>query len=177
MSPPPFGPLPLPRPFSPRGSAQAWGPGHPTSWLPLRGIRAAFTRGLAHQTNSSAACAKPDNKHHLSARAKPGNQRHLCTSAQLQKLATASTACAKPGKQHHLCSPAERQKLEQEYLIKQGVDLGGISLMLHVRPCEGLVRQVPGVGWGGVGGGLVPGVAQVLWGGFTRACVLGWGPL
>eukprot|EP00887_Chlorella_sp_A99_P000906 scaffold5.g906.t1 len=39
----------------------------------------------------------------------------------------------------------ERQKLGQEHLIKQGIDLGGgASLLLHVRQCEGLVRQVDG---------------------------------
>lgn len=38
----------------------------------------------------------------------------------------------------------ERQRLQQEYLHKQGVDCGEVTLLVHVRPCEGLVRQVDG---------------------------------
>ena len=29
-------------------------------------------------------------------------------------------------------------------MAAQGVDLGGVDLLLHARPCEGLVRQVDG---------------------------------
>ncbi|EFN50461.1 hypothetical protein CHLNCDRAFT_55867, partial [Chlorella variabilis] len=35
----------------------------------------------------------------------------------------------------------ERQRIQQEYLNKQGVDCGEVTLLVHVRPCEGLVRQ------------------------------------
>ncbi|GAB4816899.1 hypothetical protein N2152v2_003945 [Parachlorella kessleri] len=38
----------------------------------------------------------------------------------------------------------ERQRLMQELLTKQGVETGPVQLLLHVRPCEGLVRQVDG---------------------------------
>lgn len=34
--------------------------------------------------------------------------------------------------------------LNNDYLSKQGLELGQIRLLLHVRPCEGLVRQVDG---------------------------------
>ncbi|KAI3438723.1 hypothetical protein D9Q98_001143 [Chlorella vulgaris] len=38
----------------------------------------------------------------------------------------------------------ERHRLQQEYLNKQGVDCTEVTLVVHVRPCEGLVRQVDG---------------------------------
>jgi 5'-3' exoribonuclease 1 len=34
--------------------------------------------------------------------------------------------------------------LNNDYLSKQGLELGQIQLLLHVRPCEGLVRQIDG---------------------------------
>ena len=35
-------------------------------------------------------------------------------------------------------------QLTNEYLSKHGVELGALQLLLHVRPCEGLVRQIDG---------------------------------
>lgn len=34
--------------------------------------------------------------------------------------------------------------LLQQFRGKQGVELGGVSLLLHVQPCEGLLRRVDG---------------------------------
>ena len=38
----------------------------------------------------------------------------------------------------------ERQRLQSDYLHKQGVDCEDVTLLVHVRPCEGLVRQADG---------------------------------
>lgn len=36
------------------------------------------------------------------------------------------------------------QQLSHEYLSKRGIDVGRCSIMVHVRPMEGLVRQLDG---------------------------------
>ena len=38
----------------------------------------------------------------------------------------------------------ELANMKKEYLSKHGVDLGDVSLLIHVRPIEGLIRQVDG---------------------------------
>lgn len=35
-------------------------------------------------------------------------------------------------------------KLARELLVKHGLDVAGVDIALHVRPCEGLVRQLDG---------------------------------
>jgi len=35
-------------------------------------------------------------------------------------------------------------KLGRELLVKHGLDVGPVDIALHVRPCEGLVRQLDG---------------------------------
>ena len=39
---------------------------------------------------------------------------------------------------------ADAARLEQTFLTKQGLDVGRCNLLLHVRPCEGLMRQLDG---------------------------------
>eukprot|EP00891_Asterochloris_glomerata_P000604 jgi/Astpho2/604/Aster-x0942 len=38
----------------------------------------------------------------------------------------------------------ESSNLSREFVVKHGLDVGQCALLLHVRPCEGLVRQVDG---------------------------------
>ena len=49
---------------------------------------------------------------------------------------------------HDKAAEAEWQRAASElshaFRVKQGLDVGRCNLVLHVRPCEGLVRQIDG---------------------------------
>ena len=55
-----------------------------------------------------------------------------------------ATVCSNGSENKTVGWDIEMANMKKEYLSKYGVDLGDVSLLIHVRPIEGLIRQVDG---------------------------------
>lgn len=63
----------------------------------------------------------------------------------VDKVSDASVTVASNGNEGSTLGwDIEIANMKQEYLSKHGVDLGDVKLLIHVRPLEGLIRQIDG---------------------------------
>lgn len=65
----------------------------------------------------------------------------MCRGLQ-QVVSDGSVVCHTPVEETEWARNAD--KLKRDFLIKRGLELGNCNVLLHVRPCQGLMRRTDG---------------------------------